>query len=74
MRMPTHVKKIFWDVNPKEIDAKKHKHFLITRIAEKGSWSDVLWLKNQYSKDEIKYAVAHSKNVSAKTKAFWNVQ
>ena len=68
---PNGVKKILWDVDHKTINRRKHKDFLIARIAEKGSWKDIIWLKNYYSLNSIKKTVAKSKNTSAKVKNFW---
>ena len=71
MRMPNDTKQIFWDVKPSDLDAKKHKSFVITRIAEKGTWKDLKWLLKKYKKAEIKRQVTKSRNISDKTKNFW---
>jgi len=71
MKLPKKLQSIFWDVDLKEIVEKKHRNFLITRIAEKGRLSDVLWLKKRFSHSVIKRIVSKSKNTSNKTKNFW---
>ncbi len=73
MKLPKTMHSIFWDINPNEIDEKKHRNFLITRIAEKGRWSDVLWLRKKYSVGIIKRVVSKSENTSDKTKNFWKI-
>lgn len=73
MILPTHVKQILWDVDARTLDAKRHKKFIITRIAEKGAWSDVHWLKKTFGISAIKKAVTGSRNTSAKTKSFWKL-
>ena len=73
MRIPRKMQPIFWDINVKEIDEEKHQNFLITRITEKGRWSDVLWLKKRYPLNVIKEVVAKSRNTSKKTKNFWKI-
>ena len=73
MILPNHVKKIFWDVDTHQLDAQRDGHYIITRVAEKGAWSDVCWLKKLYGVKPIKSAVAASRNTSIKTKNFWKL-
>lgn len=73
MTIPNHVKKIFWDVDTRALDARRDERYIITRVAEKGAWSDVRWLKKNYGVKKIKKAVAASRNTSVKTKNFWQL-
>jgi len=72
MKLPKHAKKLLWDVDTKKI-TPRHQNFVITRLADKGGWSDFLWLKKTFGVKKIKQTVARSRNVSAKTKNFWKV-
>lgn len=73
MSLPQRLKPIFWDVDFGKLDTKKDKDYIITRIAEKGRWKDVQWMKDQFDLEEIQELVLSSKNTSAKTKSFWQV-
>lgn len=73
MNMNNALKNLFWDVDIKQLDPKKHANFLITRIAEKGGVKSVDWLKKTFGKSKIRQVVKSSKNVSAKTKNYWSV-
>ncbi|MBI5621805.1 hypothetical protein HY933_03010 [Candidatus Falkowbacteria bacterium] len=73
MKIPSATKSILWDVDPARLDQHKDKQFLITRLADKGSWQDIVWLRKKYSLAEIKRSVRHSRNVSPKTKNFWRI-
>lgn len=73
MNFPKHVQKILWDVEPRALDLRRHKKFIITRVAEKGAWSDVRWLKKNFGLRAIQHAVATSRNTSVKTKNFWQL-
>jgi len=72
MQLTKHAKKLLWDVDAKKI-GPRHQSFVITRLADKGGWSDFLWLKKIFGVKKVKQAVIHSRNVSAKTKNFWKV-
>ncbi len=72
--VPNFLLPILWDVeNPALLDVKKYQRFIITRVAEKGRWDDIIWLKKMYGTPAIKRAVATSRNVSKKVKNFWKV-
>jgi len=69
--IPQSLKPILWDVDLASLDVKKDKDFIIKRVADKGRWDDVVWLKTQYVIDDIIDVVKKSKNISKKTKNFW---
>jgi len=73
-KIPKSLTPIFWDVdNPAQLDIKKYQGFIITRIAEKGRWKDVQWMKKVYSVPAIKRTVKKSRNVNKKVKEYWKV-
>ena len=69
--IPQSLKPILWDVDLASLDVEKDKDFIIKRVADKGRWDDVVWLKTQYVIDDIIDVVKKSKNISKKTKNFW---
>lgn len=71
MKIPKQLKPIFWDIDLQSIDVNKHQNFLIARIAEKGRWKDVQWLKKQFSLSDIKKIIKKSRSISDKTKNYW---
>ena len=73
MKIPRSLAPIIWDMNLHTIDPVAHRQFLIARIAEKGRWKDVLWLKKTYGTSAIKRFVGKSGNTSKKTKNFWQI-
>ena len=73
MKIPKNTQKILWDVDWKKIDVNKNKVYLITRLAEKGDWKSIAWLKNIYGLPNIKKIINNNKEVSKKTKNFWQV-
>lgn len=71
MLIPDNLKPIFWDTNPNELDIETHKPFIIARVAEKGRWADVQWLRQIYPDSDIAEVVLRSNNTSPKVKSFW---
>lgn len=63
---------LFWDVDPKTIDPKKHAWYIIERVLDFGNDKEVKWLVHRYSPRTIKKVVARSRVLHDKTKALWS--
>jgi hypothetical protein len=65
---------LFWDVDPKTIDQKKHARYIIERILEFGNDEEVRWLFRRYPHRTIKNTLNRSRGVlHAKTKGLWSL-
>lgn len=65
---------LFWDVDPKTIDPKKHAKYIIERIFEFGNEKEVRWLLGTYSKRKMRSVVDTSRGVlHNKSKALWSL-
>lgn len=62
---------LFWDVNPKKIDAKKNAQYVIERIFDLGTDKEVRWLWNFYDKKLLKKIVRKSRSLRPRTKTLW---
>ena len=71
--IPVTFRTYFWDVDWEDVrvHTEKYRDFIITRLADKGDWEEVRWLKDVYGLDRIGLAVSDSRSVSLKTKRFW---
>lgn len=45
---------LFWDVNPKNIDTKKHAQYIIERVADFGNDKEARWVLDFYNKRLLK--------------------
>jgi hypothetical protein len=64
---------LFWDVNPKNIDPKKHSQYIIERILDFGGDKEVKWLLSFYSKRRLKNVIAKSRCLRPRTKTLWTL-
>lgn len=64
---------LFWDVDPKTIDSKKHAVYIIERILDFGNDDEVRWMWETYPHRLIKKVVATSRVLHGKTKALWSI-
>lgn len=62
---------LFWDVDPKTIDPKKHARYIIERVLEFGTDEEVRWLWRTYSQYVIRDVVKKSRALRPKTQILW---
>jgi hypothetical protein len=65
----TPVYEFVWSIYDERL--KGEKHFIFKRLADKGDWEEVRWLRDTYGLDRVRTIVVESRSVSAKTKRFW---
>jgi len=61
--MPEELKKYFWDVNFEELDIRKHKRYIISRLYCYGDLKVVKWIKATYTDEDIKDVAINSRNL-----------
>lgn len=64
---------LFWDVNPKKINVKKHAQYIIERIADFGDDNEVRWALDFYDKNLLRKVIKKSKCLRPRTKALWTL-
>lgn len=65
--------KYFWDTDPKTLDIKQHKDYIIRRIftvGDKNAWD---WALSIYKKPEIKQAITTARSLSPKDLHFFSL-
>ena len=64
---------LFWDINPKQLDFKENKKFIISRILNYGDLNDFKQLKNYYNLRTIKQAACQSRELDKKSLNFYSL-
>lgn len=64
---------LFWDVNPKKIDPKKHAKYIIERVLDFGDDKEVRWLIKYYSAELIRNTVKKSRALDPKSLSLWSL-
>lgn len=64
---------LFWDVDPKNLNIKKHAIYIIERIMEFGKDSEIRWLWSTYKPSQLKAVASHSRALNPKTKTLWKL-
>lgn len=61
---------LFWDINPKDLDAEKHKQFILQRVLQYGLLSDWTLLTQSLEIKEIANIAACIKDLDPKSCSF----
>lgn len=61
--MPEELKKYFWDTQFKKLDIRENKRYIISRLYCYGDLEAIKWVKNVYSKDDIKEVALKSRDL-----------
>lgn len=64
---------LFWDVDPKTIDPKKHAYYVIDRILHLGTDREIRWMWRTYGPVRIREVIEHRRGVDAQTRALWEL-
>ncbi|MFA6474923.1 MAG: hypothetical protein WCV88_01830 [Patescibacteria group bacterium] len=62
---------LFWDVDPKTIDPKKHARYIIERIMDFGNDKEVRWMWHNYTKPKLRDVVVTSRSLLPRSRALW---
>ena len=62
---------LFWDVDPVGINPDAHRSFIITRVMERGTLTDVQTVWDYYGQEQIKAALLNAPDLSIKTISFF---
>lgn len=63
---------LFWDVDPKTIDQKKHAKYIIARILDFGEDKEVRWMWRTYSRRLIRSVVEKTRGLRPRTRKLWS--
>ena len=66
-------KRLFWETNLDTIDPQLHKQYIIERVFERGTSSDIKQLLNFYELNTVKAAIKNARWFDAKTMHFLSI-
>lgn len=62
---------LFWDVDPKTIDPKKHARYIIERMLDFGNDDEARWVYRMYPHSFIFDTVKRSRVLRPETRVLW---
>ena len=64
---------LFWDTDPKKIDAKKNAQYIIERVADLGNDKEARWVLDFYDKHLLRKVITRSRCLRPRTKTLWEL-
>lgn len=64
---------LFWDVDPKTINPKRHAVYIIERILDFGNDKEVRWMWETYPHSLIRKVVQKSRVLQPQTRSLWTL-
>lgn len=72
-RLPSSLKKYFWDTDFSKLDRDFYSQFIIGRILEHGDEGAVKWLFRYFKRSELKNALRRRQNISPLSANYWRL-
>ncbi|OGH14497.1 MAG: hypothetical protein A2860_02150 [Candidatus Levybacteria bacterium RIFCSPHIGHO2_01_FULL_37_33] len=72
-KLPSFLKRYFWDVKFSNLDSKKRSTYIIERLLELGNINALHWVFKKYPQTTIKQIICQSPALSKKTANFWSL-
>lgn len=64
---------LFWDVDPKTINPKRHARYIIERILDFGNDEEVRWMWHTYPRSLIADVVKNSRVLQPQSRNLWRL-
>lgn len=71
--VPMRLRTLFWDTALENINLKNHARYVIDRVLESGDLDAFTWLSNVFPGWKIQEALILSRNISVKSRNFWQI-
>jgi len=71
MKLPSYLKKYFWDTDFAQLDSGQNRAYILSRIFEYGDAKAVKWALGHFPEEDIKKTLHESRTLSPKSGNFW---
>ena len=71
MKLPSYLKKYFWDTDFEQLDPDKNRSYILSRVFEYGDTKAVKWALQYFPQEDIKKTLRESRALSPKSGNFW---
>jgi len=72
MKLPTFLKKYFWEVDFNKLDFKKNPEYITLRLLEYGDVQALRWLFKNIPKKKIGEIIINQRGLSPRSLYFWS--
>lgn len=72
-RLPSHMARLFFDVDPATVSPATHARAIVERVLESGDERDVSWMMSTYEAAFVREVAETSRRLSPRSAAFWRL-
>jgi hypothetical protein len=70
--LPPDVARLFWDVDPDDVDLQAHRDYVLERVMSRGGWTAMCWLRGTYRPEELAdFLVRKGARLAPRELAYW---
>jgi hypothetical protein len=71
---PPEVARLFWEVDPRDIDVDEHRDYVLERVMTRGGWRAMRWLRETYPPDALAdFLDRKAHRLSPRDRAYWSL-
>jgi hypothetical protein len=72
--LPPDLARLFWDVDPTEVDLQRHRDYVMERVMSRGGWVAMRWPRETYAPDELAdFLVRKGSRLAPRELAYWSL-
>ncbi|MBX3131458.1 MAG: hypothetical protein KF718_32375 [Polyangiaceae bacterium] len=72
--LPEHVRHLFWEVSPGDVDLELHRDYVFERVMTRGGWDAMRWLRATYPRSVIAdFLRRRGERLTARDRAYWSL-
>ncbi|MBI3204294.1 MAG: hypothetical protein HYZ29_22345 [Myxococcales bacterium] len=72
--LPSHVRHLFWEVLPDDVDLDRHSDYVLERVMTRGGWEAMRWLRSTYSREAIaEFLRKKGGRLTPRDRAYWSL-
>jgi hypothetical protein len=72
--LPPDVARLFWEVDPEQIDLRRHLDYVMERVMSRGGWVAMRWLRETYPPEEMgDFLLRKGARLAPRELAYWSL-
>lgn len=69
--IPSHLRLLFWDIDPEGFDPAEYPRYTIGRVLEYGDRDEVDWMRGRFTEEQILHALRTDRGLTPLSANFW---
>jgi hypothetical protein len=72
--LPPDVARLFWDIDPEQIDLRRHIDYVMERVMSRGGWVAMRWLRETYPPEAMSdFLLRKAARLAPRELVYWSL-